>query len=273
MIDVHDKLESFGVWPKILGIPTYSLLVGLGILLGGLYLVRSRQNKMKPSELSNGSSTAESDGSIRPVPSGQVDPVWLIIAAALVFGTLGSKIPTLLSKPTLQDMIINKSIVGGLLGGLLGVIIVKRLFKIKLKLGNQIAPAAALGLGIGRLGCFFNGCCYGIPAKWGIDFGDGQLRLPTQLMESAFHFTAFFLLHHFRNKVRTPGILFKIYAGSYFIFRFFIEFIRANPIYWQGLTLYQLLCLAGTVWMALLLLRQKLVRPAHEREENHGTTR
>lgn len=52
------------------------------------------------------------------------------------------------------------------------------------------APGLLLGMTIGRLGCFFGGCCVGLPtaSRWGIwssDRGVGVRRIPVQLLESA----------------------------------------------------------------------------------------
>jgi len=248
MIDVHDKLGNTGIMPEVFGLSTYSLLVGLGLVLGILYIVW--QNRR--------AAAAEGSGQNR---AGQA---LVIVAAALCFGTIGAKIPPLLENPTLQTLLFSKSIVGGLLGGTLGVILIKKVLGIKLRLGNIIAPAAALGLTFGRIGCFLNGCCLGIPSRWGVDFGDGIRRLPTQLFEAGFHLTAFFILHFLGRKIRTPGVLFQSYILVYFIFRFFLEFIRVNPIFWQGLTIYQLLSLAGIIWMGLTLwLRRRRTETAN----------
>ncbi len=219
------------------GLPAYSLLVGLGLLAGIGYIIwQNRTGKPGPQHQS---------------------PALTIVSAALVFGLLGAKLPTLLTRPTLRELLINKSIVGGLLGGMIGVYLVKRIWHIQARMGNVIAPAAALGIAIGRLGCFCNGCCAGIAWTWGFDFGDGIIRLPTQLFESAFHLGAFAALHLLRRRVSQPGILFKAYVLVYFAFRFLLEFIRVNPVIWLGLTMYQLLSLGGIAWMSLLLLRSR----------------
>lgn len=187
-----------------------------------------------------------------------------IAASALIFGVIGAKIPVLIESPTLDQFLYAKSIVGGLIGGMVGVVVVKKILKIKTKLGNVIAPSVALGLAVGRLGCYFNGCCYGIEthAHWGVDFGDGLLRYPTQLFEVGFHLIAFILLHHFSYRVKTPGILFKLYLIAYFVFRFMIEFIRVNPVLLFNLTVYQLLCLAAALYLTI-----RLVYPIYGRRE------
>jgi phosphatidylglycerol:prolipoprotein diacylglycerol transferase len=278
VIDIHDRLGNSGILPSVAGFSTYSLFVGLGLAAGVLYLIW--QNRRRKNALLRGAGLAQDSGHAQDADNAQlaghalrvsVDPALIIVCAALIGGTLGAKVPTLLQGPTWQTLLINKSVVGGLLGGMASVMLVKRLLHIKLRMGNAIAPAAALGIGIGRFGCFFNGCCAGIPWIWGVDFGDGITRLPTQLFEAAFQFIAFAILHHEQKKDHAPGLLFKLYVIAYFIFRFLIEFIRVNPVYWQGMTLYQLLSLTGIAWMGLLLFRQQRLTAVTRLEEDyHG---
>jgi len=227
MIDPHIKYTNFGIMPTIFGVPSYTIFVGLGLIAGIIYYLADAKKR-----------NAKSEGVIE------------IVSAGLIFGVIGSKIPLLIEGADIATVIFGKSILGGLIGGMLGVMLIKRILKIKTKMGNIIAPSVALGMSIGRLGCFFNGCCFGKPSSWGVDFGDGLLRYPTQLFEVGFHLTAFFLLHNLKFKVKKPGILFKYYVLSYFVFRFFIEFIRENPVYYFGLTLYQLICIAGIIFVA-----------------------
>lgn len=231
MIDMHLKYPNSGIMPEIFGFPSYTLFVGLGIIAGIVYYLGDAKKYNQNT-------------------AGVIE----IVSAALIFGVIGSKLPLLISGEDIKTVIFGKSILGGLIGGMLGVILIKKVMKIKAKMGNVIAPAVALGMAIGRLGCFFNGCCYGKPSTWGIDFGDGVLRYPTQLFESAFHLIAFIILHHYKYKVNKPGILFRYYVLSYFVFRFLIEFIRVNPISYGGLTLYQLICIMGFVFVVLTML-------------------
>ena len=233
MLDLHEALSGS---QKILifGIPAYTFFVSLGMLAGLTYYLLDVRRRGRIGE-----------GAL------------VIIAAALVFGILGSKVPLLFEGRSLPQIIFGKSIVGGLIGGMFGVYATKRLFKIQLRLGNVIAPAVALGMAIGRLGCFFTGCCYGKVAAWGFDFGDGLTRLPTQLFESAFHLIAFCVLLYWRDRAKTPGILFKLYLLAYFVFRFCCEFIRENPIIFMGLTVYQIICLLGIAYIAVVLFLDK----------------
>lgn len=233
MIDTHFKDPNFGVMPTIFGVSSYTIFVSLGIIAGLIYYLSDTRKR-----------NAKNEGAIE------------IVSSALIFGVIGSKIPLIFEGADIQSIIFGKSILGGLIGGMLGVMLIKRILKIKTKMGNIIAPAVALGIAIGRLGCFFNGCCFGIPSPWGwgVDFGDGILRYPTQLFESAFHLTAFIILHNLKTKDLKPGILFRYYVLAYFIFRFLIEFIRENPIFYFGLTLYQLICILGIVFIGLNII-------------------
>ena len=81
-----------------------------------------------------------------------------------------------------------KTIVGGLVGGLIAVESVKRLRGIRVATGDLLALPLVLGIAIGRIGCFLSGLedqSYGIATglPWGVDFGDGIARHPTQLYE------------------------------------------------------------------------------------------
>ena len=85
-----------------------------------------------------------------------------------------------------------KTIVFGMVGGYFGVELAKALLGVRVKTGDSFAVPVAAAVAVGRLGCFAAGCCHGRSRAlpWGVDFGDGLRRHPTQLYESAFHSTA-----------------------------------------------------------------------------------
>ena len=91
---------------------------------------------------------------------------------------------------------------------------------------DVFAVPLAVGIGIGRLGCFHAGCCRGVPTSlpWGVDFGDGIACHPTQLYESAFHLSAAVVLWQFQRRGMFRGQLIRLYLVAYFIFRFATEF-------------------------------------------------
>ncbi|PKL47841.1 MAG: prolipoprotein diacylglyceryl transferase [Candidatus Riflebacteria bacterium HGW-Riflebacteria-2] len=106
------------------------------------------------------------------------------------------------------------------------------------QLFDMLSPSAALGHAIGRLGCLNNHCCYGAPTTCCQiyrlpDDPPGLFRHPTQLYESVFLFCLMLALNQILKKVysgqtRKTGLTGGIYLASYAIFRFMIEFIRAD---------------------------------------------
>jgi len=180
--------------------------------------------------------------------------LFFVVIAALAGGVAGAKLPVWImnwqeivrSFPDVRLLLSGRTIVGGLIGGTLAVEWMKKRLGVRSRTGNVLAAPLALGIAIGRLGCFFQGCCFGKPTTlpWGVDFGDGILRHPTQLYESLFCLILFFVLTAFQKRVRTPGILFAVFMLFYFLFRFFEEFLRnGHPLY-HGLTSFQWVSLA-----------------------------
>lgn len=181
-----------------------------------------------------------------------------LLISALIAGAIGAKIPIVLlywkqifSGLGFEILVSGRSIMGGLIGGTIGVLYMKHRLKIKVRRGNIFAPAVALGMAIGRIGCFLRGCCFGKETwlPWAVDFGNGILRHPTQLYESLFMFCMFFYLNWKKKQNPKPGELFDKLIAGYFIFRFFIEFIRVEKIIFFGLTFFQILCLLGLIWI------------------------
>jgi phosphatidylglycerol---prolipoprotein diacylglyceryl transferase len=138
-----------------------------------------------------------------------------------------------------------KTIVFGLVGGYFGVELAKALLGIRVKTGDSFAVPVAAAVAIGRLACFVAGCCYGTVTTlpWGIDFGDGHRRHPTQLYESAFHLAAALALAWLQRRGLLRGQLIKLYIISYLMYRFLTEFIRPEPVLALGLTGYQWACM------------------------------
>lgn len=145
---------------------------------------------------------------------------------------------------------------GGLVwyGGLFGAIFLGTLYaRLRhwpiLKLCDFFSPIAALAHGIGRIGCFFNGCCYGLrtDSLLGVHFpGEPYANLPAQLFEALGLFFVSGLLFRFASKPRREGQVFLAYLGLYAILRFLIEFLRGDNTHYLRLTLPQ--------WMSLGLL-------------------
>ena len=84
---------------------------------------------------------------------------------------------------------------------------------------NYIIPGLVIAHSFGRVGCFFDGCCYGITVR----LGQADYALPTNLFEAFFLLILFFIILFACKKHQT-----KIYMVSYGVFRFFIEFLRGD---------------------------------------------
>lgn len=116
-----------------------------------------------------------------------------------------------------------------------------------LKLFDALAPGVSLGYAIARIGCFLNGCCFGVPTNsWlGVRFPPGSLAAsycpgeavyPTQLYSMTLMFLVFLFLAWLYPRKRFDGQLFFWWLVLYSVYRFLVELIRFSPIYWFGLT-------------------------------------
>lgn len=106
------------------------------------------------------------------------------------------------------------------------------------------APAIAAAHGIGRVGCFMNGCCY------------GKAHHPVQLYESAGLWVLAFLLYKASVKKTDPGRIFGLYLFGYGSLRFCLEFLRDDQALFLFLTLPQWISLALILSSSLFLRKQ-----------------
>ena len=149
---------------------------------------------------------------------------------------------------------------GGFAGGLLAGLWFARSRKLPLpKLLDLSAPYIALGQSIGRMGCFFNGCCYGKPWAFGLFFQGHETPLhPTQLYETAGLFFIFTVLKIAQRHPHPPGMVFVFYLWLAAIERFTVEFFRADhDTLWLGLSLFQYIALAIFIAGIAVFLRVK----------------
>lgn len=125
--------------------------------------------------------------------------------------------------------------IGGLIGGVGFFLIVYFLLKKKmgLRLINilPIAPCCiTIAHGMGRIGCFFAGCCYGKPTNsfLGVKFPNlSEKVFPTQLYEAVFLLVLFGVLSYLLLKKDFYNTM-ALYLISYGTFRFLIEFLRGD---------------------------------------------
>lgn len=193
----------------------------------------------------------------------------LSILIGAVFGALFfSRLIAFLENPELHyhqgwlHILNNKTIMGGLFGGLLGVELSKKIIGEKQSSGDLFTLPIILGILIGRIGCFLAGIkefTYGKETSFflGMDLGDGLLRHPIALYEVFFLLFLFLcILKLYRKKAMLEnGMLFKVFMITYFSFRFCIEFIKPNTFLIIGLSSIQYLCLICLVYYSKTIKR------------------
>lgn len=168
-----------------------------------------------------------------------------------------------------------KSILGGLAGAYVGAIVTKRIVGYRESTGDLFAPAVALGLAVGRIGCFLSeqvGTPTSLP--WGIavdaetasrvpmctSCAPGVPMHPSFLYEIAFHLVMFPILRRLVGLVPVRGDVFKLYLLAYGVFRFAVEFVRGNPQVAFGLSFSQLFLVPATLLLLVYFGRQLLSR-------------
>lgn len=157
-----------------------------------------------------------------------------------------------------------KTIVFGLVGGYAGVELAKSLLDIRVKTGDSFAVPVAASVAVGRLACFASGCCFGATTSlpWGVDFGDGCRRHPTQLYEAAFHGAAALALVAIARRGWLKGQRIKLYIIAYLFYRFLTEYIRPESRLALGWTAYQWACLGLIpVFLALWVRDARRLNP------------
>ena len=244
------------------GIPTYGVLVALGVLVGLWISVRNSERQGIKAE-----------------------NAWDFGIAIVLAGILGAKILYILvdwrvymehpreifSLSTLQA--------GGVFsGGLLAAFVVSAWFLRKhnmpaLATLDAFSPGLAMGHAIGRLGCFAAGCCYGKPTRlpWGVTFTNplaeklvgtplGVPLHPTQIYELLIELCNFGLLVWLFRRKKFDGQIFGTYLFVYGVARYFLEFLRGDSdrgsVFNGLMTTTQLLAIfmviaGGLLWMRM----------------------
>ena len=180
---------------------TYGLFLALGLLAGLMVTWRIRERE--------------------GIDSRQVLEMALLMILAGVIGSRGLYVFMNMSQYRNRPMDILKIWEGGFVfaGGIICVFSIIALYARRrrlsfFKLGDLWAPAVAIGQGIGRIGCFFAGCCYGMPTdlKWGVVFTNPHSLAPlnvalhpTQLYSAASGFAIFIVLLLLHSKKKFEG--------------------------------------------------------------------
>ncbi|MDO4616022.1 MAG: prolipoprotein diacylglyceryl transferase [Lachnospiraceae bacterium] len=175
------------------------------------------------------------------------DSVFGLVICSVLFGFAGAKLlylitilPEVLEDP--GNILLHLSggwvVMGGILAGILGAYLYCRRKNLPHWAFFDLALAGvALAQGFGRIGCFFAGCCYGIPTDSiiGITFThshygpNGVKMIPTQLISSGLDFLlCAFLVWYSNKKQKNSGEVTGLYLICYSIGRFVLEFFRGD---------------------------------------------
>jgi prolipoprotein diacylglyceryltransferase len=192
--------------------------------------------------------------------------------AALVFGAgLGAFLFGTLNLWLSGSSGLARSVEGALVGGIVAVELHKWVHGIALRTGARFALPIAVGIAVGRLGCYFAGLddfTYGIPTAlpWAHDFGDGIGRHPVQLYESAAMagFAVVYLVAVRRRWAFVIANGFYLVLAFYGLQRFAWEFLKPYAPLIGPLTLFHLLSLVILLYAAVMLRTAPLARPLHD---------
>lgn len=213
-------------------IPTHEFFVGLGVVVAGVIYLSEARRRGRLSE----------------------QTLWIAVGAMIggaVFAKVGSAWRFASEADSLSELYLygGRSILGGLAGAYFGAIITKRIVGYRSSTGDLFAPAIALGLAVGRIGCFLTEQL-GTPTTlpWGISVDpsveiancpqcvEGVAMHPSFLYESLFLGAAFVTLWALRDRLPVEGLTFKLFLLGYALFRFAVEFVRGNPDMVMGLS-------------------------------------
>lgn len=241
-------LFRFGGWT----VPTHEFFIGLGLVAAlVVFYIRARARN-------------QLDDRVRWVAVGALIGGGLFARAAAVwqFTLTGS---------SFVDVWLygGRSVLGGLAGAYAGAVVTKRIVGYRHSTGELFAPAVAIGMAIGRIGCFLTeqiGTTTTMP--WGITLPtelaatvpncpqctSGAPLHPSFLYEVLFHAVAFGMLWASRDRL-PDGQSFKLYLLGYGIFRLLVEFVRGNPELAWGLSGSQVFLIITLPLLAAALAR------------------
>lgn len=183
------------------------------------------------------------------------------IAIGCILGAgIGNKLVFLAEMPQVINqygwvsLAMGQSIVGGFVGGLIGVEVAKKLSGVTESTGDDFVLPLVVGILIGRTGCFLAGLhdgTYGVETAlpWGMDFGDGISRHPTQLYDMLWAVVMFGLLTKYKATLtQVAGLSFKLFLAGYLAWRFLVDGIKPVPYeYWFGWSGIQWVCVLSLV--------------------------
>ncbi len=170
-----------------------------------------------------------------------------------------------LSFQSLDALYGSNLLYGGVLAVVFVFLIYGKLFKVSIKkIVGIFTPFGALFVFFARLGCFFAGCCYGIPCSFGYVFplnsynAPGGIRLfPTQMTEAVFGLVLFIVMLFMQKRLgeEKSWLTMPVFIASYSTLSFLLDFVRGDTLeYVWFLTVSQWASLAFIIAVAVWFL-------------------
>jgi phosphatidylglycerol:prolipoprotein diacylglycerol transferase len=170
------------------------------------------------------------------------------------------------------------TVYGAVLGALLAVLIYCWVKKLSFwQVGDVVAPGAILGQAIGRIGCFINGCCYGLPTSlpWGVVYTNpgsycplDERFQPTQIYHLVWNLIGFGILWSLRRRLKPQGSLFLLYLALYAAGDLIIRFVRVGEPFLFGMQQAQLIgiviLLVTVPWLIVRMWRYRAKKSVTE---------
>lgn len=230
--------DLFSIGPFTLH--SFGLMVALGLIVSAYFMARDLAQRGRETALA-----------------------WEFAVAAGVGGFVGARIDYLIQNGG-GGLFSSTGLVwyGGVIGGAIGVWLVSAWRKVPIGVvANSVAPALALGYGIGRIGCQLSGDGdYGSASSlpWAMSYPEGEVPTtelvhPTPIYETTAMLVIFYLLWRWRDRFDRPWQLFGAWCLLAGVERFLIEFIRRNDSVAAGLTTAQLISVGLVILGAALM--------------------
>lgn len=204
-----------------------------------------------------------------PQKSGLLSSGSFAVAIGCILGAaIGNKLLFVIESPQtwaeygVAALAMGQTVAGGMIGGLIGIEVAKKIVGIRYSTGDLFVVPFCVGLMVGRVGCFVAGLhdgTYGIATTlpWGIDFGDGILRHPTQVYDQLCALVMLVVLYFLYPYLKSvAGLSFKLLFMSYMLWRVFVDGLKPVPYeYWLGMSGIQWGCLLATLIYSPIVIR------------------
>ncbi|MDD5648042.1 MAG: prolipoprotein diacylglyceryl transferase [Dehalococcoidia bacterium] len=201
--------------------------------------------------------------------------VYTIVLLIAFFGLLLGKLTDIMERPQYyveypRYMLSLGGIrIGGILiAGFLTMLIYCRCNRLPFwEVSDASTIGIPLAIAIGRIGCFINGCCYGIPCDCSISViyvnvhslaPIGEKLFPVQIIQSIWNGFLFVILLLNRKKMKISGLLYLLFLILYSLGDFVIRFMREGNVVFLDLQFAQIMdAVIFIVTFILFLFRSK----------------